>query len=355
MKPKRIGYSCWGFLGNGIVDTPDGGRSHRITLIKALLKRGHQVIMLQQDRDLLEANELIRIGQTYDLGFPEIDVLFLEWRWLIPGRNDDPSREGYTPDLDRQRELLRYYGTKVPIVVWDKDQKLYTSPEEDRKLLLRLDTYVLEPSLYPSAPDRTRCLFPVDFSEMPRYMERGARDIPLIYIGNQYERDDAYYKYLVDAARYIDVHVYGKWPRASKTENLYHHGRIGFSEVARLYRRAVATVLLAPSRYMRTGQFTQRIFESIRGGCLPLVPEGYRGSHLLFSGFSRVSSGFDIATRISDIRTMEDVEWRKFVEEQIVRLWPFDIHFTLKAIEAAANRNVPRFQDLPPIWVRKVD
>ena len=32
----RIGYSFWGFLGPGITDTPDGGRSHRATLIDGL-------------------------------------------------------------------------------------------------------------------------------------------------------------------------------------------------------------------------------------------------------------------------------------------------------------------------------
>ena len=32
----RIGYSFWGFIGPGITDTPDGGRSHRATLIDAL-------------------------------------------------------------------------------------------------------------------------------------------------------------------------------------------------------------------------------------------------------------------------------------------------------------------------------
>ena len=51
----RIGYSFWGFLGPGITDTPDGGRSHRATLIDALIARGHEVVFLQPDRDLTEA------------------------------------------------------------------------------------------------------------------------------------------------------------------------------------------------------------------------------------------------------------------------------------------------------------
>ena len=44
----RIGYSCWGFLGPGILDTPDGGRSHRRTLVDGLGALGHQLVLLQR-------------------------------------------------------------------------------------------------------------------------------------------------------------------------------------------------------------------------------------------------------------------------------------------------------------------
>jgi hypothetical protein len=48
----RIGYSFWGFLGPGITDTPDGGRSHRATLIEGLTAAGHDIVFLQPNRDL---------------------------------------------------------------------------------------------------------------------------------------------------------------------------------------------------------------------------------------------------------------------------------------------------------------
>ena len=48
----RIGYSFWGFLGPGITDTPDGGRSHRRTLIDGLVAAGHDIVFLQRNRDL---------------------------------------------------------------------------------------------------------------------------------------------------------------------------------------------------------------------------------------------------------------------------------------------------------------
>jgi hypothetical protein len=51
----RIGYSFWGFLGPGITDTPDGGRSHRATLIEGLTTAGYDIVFLQPNRDLDEA------------------------------------------------------------------------------------------------------------------------------------------------------------------------------------------------------------------------------------------------------------------------------------------------------------
>jgi hypothetical protein len=52
-----IGYSFWGFLGPGIIDTPDGGRSHRRPLVDAIAARGHRLVFLQAHRDLLEAGD----------------------------------------------------------------------------------------------------------------------------------------------------------------------------------------------------------------------------------------------------------------------------------------------------------
>lgn len=83
----RIGYSFWGFLGPGITDTPDGGRSHRRTLIDGLIGTGHEVVFLQANRDLAEAGHDLTECYAWDGGLPRIDALFLEWRWPILGRN----------------------------------------------------------------------------------------------------------------------------------------------------------------------------------------------------------------------------------------------------------------------------
>ena len=107
-----IGYSFWGFLGPGITDTPDGGRSHRRPLVDAMAARGHRLVFLQADRDRLEAGDDLGDRYIFDAGLPEFDVLFLEWRWPIPGRNTTPcGTPGHTCDLHRQAELIRLIGS----------------------------------------------------------------------------------------------------------------------------------------------------------------------------------------------------------------------------------------------------
>ena len=47
----RIGYSAWGFIGEGVIDSPDGGRLTRALFIENLIKINHKIIWLQQNRE----------------------------------------------------------------------------------------------------------------------------------------------------------------------------------------------------------------------------------------------------------------------------------------------------------------
>jgi hypothetical protein len=143
-----IGYSCWGFLGPGILDTPDGGRSHRRALIDGLRRRGHAIVFLQANRDLDEAGHDLTAAYQWSTGLPDIQALFLEWRWPVPGRNTtDCDQPGHTCDLHRQHQLLDHYTTHgVPTLLWDKDRRL---PADD-PLRHAINVQVCEPALHSS-------------------------------------------------------------------------------------------------------------------------------------------------------------------------------------------------------------
>jgi hypothetical protein len=252
----RIGYSFWGFLGPGIVDTPDGGRSHRRVLVDGLRSRGHELVFLQPDRDFTEAGLDLSDLYTWDVGLPEIDVLFLEWRWPISGRNTTwCGAAGHTCDLHRQQELLDQYtrGRGTLTILWDKDRKL---PADDPRRHMN-NVVVCEAALHPGA---VSLLFPVSDDALDdadaAALAAQPRNVPLAYIGNQYDRNDAFDTFFAPAAAAHEHLVAGKWTSTKEWPNVTFVGRVPFAEVAAIYGRAVATVLLLPDRYAAVGQMT---------------------------------------------------------------------------------------------------
>jgi hypothetical protein len=270
----RIGYSFWGFLGPGITDTPDGGRSHRRVLIDGLIAAGHDIVFLQRNRDLDEAGHDLRDAYSWDTRLPGVDVLFLEWRWPIPGRSTTRCGSiGHTCDLHRQDELLAHYTTarKVPTIIWDKDLRLAASSP----LRALRGTAICEAALQPG-PGAESLLFPVADAVLeltdPVSLTTEPRPLPLAYAGNEYDRDDAFSEFFAPAAARFPHRVAGKWTRITDWPHVNFTGRCAFPEVRELHESALATVLLLPARYARAGQMTQRLPEAVLAGCLPITP-----------------------------------------------------------------------------------
>jgi hypothetical protein len=301
----RIGYSFWGFLGAGITDTPDGGRSHRRILVDGLIAAKNKIIFLQADRDLTEANTDLRHCYTWDeAGLPDVDLLFLEWRWPIPGRNTIPcGHPNHTCDLHRQHQLIEHYTQRVlPTIIWDKDQQL---PKRD-PLREHPAVIVCEPALHPT-PGAHSVLFPVaddvlDHLDPARAVE-GARPWPLVYIGNQYDRDPAFDTYFAPAAASHAHQVAGKWTDTTRWPYVNFIGRVPFRAVEQLYHDAISTVLLLPDRYARSGQMTQRLFEAVLAGCLPLAPTAIRDVERYVPAELHVHDGHDVSRHVEQLGT----------------------------------------------------
>jgi hypothetical protein len=325
-----IGYSCWGFLGNGIVNTPDGGRSHRNTLVQGLMKRNNKVVMLQRNRDLIEAGDDFTTDSLFfSDGFPDIDALFIEYRWPIQRRNygvssTDPN---YTPDLARQEELISYYSRKrIPIIVWDKDQKISDTVRES---LVGRHLKVFEPALNPR-PGRESLLFPnsiqnmqVAKRELSQYNKHRANT--LVYIGNRYERDASFEKYISCPSELLATKtpVFGKWLDKSKDiseifRSIDFRGRVGYKDVATIYKESFTTVLIAPDRYYQQKQYTQRLFESLWGLCIPLIPQEY-GCDFLPPELV-VGSSVDVVERIHFLRSQTDDYIRRLLSSTLESL-----------------------------------
>lgn len=342
----KIGYSCWGFLGKGIIDTPDGGRSHRLVLLKELIRQGSTIIMLQKNRDLVECNQdFTQKKLSFGNGFPQIDALFLEYRWKIPGRNCELSKNdpSYTPDLDRQNELIEFYQkNNIPIFLWDKDQKLTKTEEQKMKNVI-----VFEPVLKPRF-NRKSLLFPINsqkttksFYKLKNYNQKNKK-LDLIYIGNQYERDDSFKEFIDNPAGMVksETLVYGNWKKypdwceknLKKFPNVKFKERLAFSKVNGVYKKSFSTALIAPDLYYNTGHFTQRLFESMWGLCIPFVPDRYYGIEKIIIKEFIVHSGHELSKKILSFRKKSNLEIRELLRKQFKMLDTFSSEKQAKII-----------------------
>src|SRR4030065_192501 len=138
----NIGYSFWGYLAdekyddNGDkVSTPDGNAFYSWTIITALQDAAHETFRLMPDRDefyvgilgidafymFAKEDRYRAYGNLREVNEnTELDLVLLEWRWPIEGRN---YGEGHTqPDLDIQNVILNKYAGKI--IVLDIDYKM---------------------------------------------------------------------------------------------------------------------------------------------------------------------------------------------------------------------------------------
>jgi hypothetical protein len=68
--------------------------------------------------------------------------------------------------------------------------------------------------------------------------------------------------------------------------------------VNRMYGQSLATVLLLPDRYAAAGQMTQRIFEAVLAGCVPLAPATIAHVHGFVPDELIVSDGADVLAAV---------------------------------------------------------
>ncbi|MFI9721998.1 hypothetical protein ACIHFE_20435 [Streptomyces sp. NPDC052396] len=335
----KIGYSFWGFIGPGITNTPDGGRSFRRTLLDALTEAGHQLILLQANRDLTEAGDDLTTHLTWDAGLPELDALFLEWRWPLPGRNTTAcGSPGHTCDLHRQQDLLDHYTHRlgVPTIAWDLDRMIPANDPIRRHLAVT----VCEPATFPTpgavtlrCPVADRVLDAAD----PAGLVTGERPWPLVYVGNQYGRDPAFDQYFAPAARVHRHQVAGKWTDTAAWPHVNFVGRVGFLTGQQLHHEALATVLLMPERYATTGAVSQRLAEAVLAGCLPIGPADIRAINRFVPPDLQAADGGHVARIVTCLANASDRHRAELLAACLIRLDQFRASRQIATIHQLLN------------------
>jgi len=64
----RIGYSMWGFLSPGVLNTPDGSRAYQRSFAPAVIAAGHDAVFPQAHQDLVKADDNLTCRVLADQG-----------------------------------------------------------------------------------------------------------------------------------------------------------------------------------------------------------------------------------------------------------------------------------------------
>jgi len=382
-KRFRLGYSFWGFTSDykikdgEEISTPCGNATFSYALIHELLKRNYEVWQLQPDRDF-EAVELYGKDafkafsqekrwnaysktKKYDffekegLNLPELDILLVEWRFPIPGRNclaDGfiyPIENGkfdlrYQPDLFIQERLLHHYkeaGTKI--ILWDLDHKLTYKDEKDW-----CPDAIFETAFDPMHQyiHRTSVNAPCLYEDLVQFRtEKWSADKELVYIGSRYERDDVIDQYIKPYAkeRHGKVHFYGNWrdypDKLAEAEQrwpgIVFNKRITTKDFHDVYRDAVCVPLLGKRDYFRHGFTTPRPAEAIMFGSVPVAFNEHHDPQCYIP--LKVKDSYELMKVVDELKN-NDYYRNDRIWDQAENLFSFDARFFVDHIEDVLNK-----------------
>ena len=339
----KIGLSYWGFCedfnSSNVANTPDGHRYGRPVLVDALTHRGHSVIALQ---DMREAEPYPTL--SYDDGFPDVDIVFFEWRWPTY-KNSGINK--FEPDLDRQHALLDYYHEAgIPIITWDTDLKM--TPEDESRWP---NMIIADPTLEPAEFILTRYRLPF-WSDFRPINDPAVSPVEFGYVGNNYERDDMFMKYYSAPSSLlresgVQTKVHGNWlqrspERASPESLIQRHPSIAFGprcsfrESMALLGSFICTVHITKPRYAKQGFASPRYLENIITNTPGLVPNEFLAPGLLGSYWA-VNSPEDVVKKTLELKAFSPLERESVVLEQkaaLLRHHDFSVDAVCEFIES---------------------
>lgn len=338
----RVGYSFWGILekpekSSSVATTGFVGVGERYLVVEELQKRGHQVYSMQKRR---EAEPFP--GVIYeDKEFPELDVLFVEWRWQqsstigVDGRIPEP-------DWDRQVELLdTYIARGTPVVVHDADLKLTVEDEQRWP-----DIIISEPSL--GVPDlnrkklrksRIQIYWAFDYKQITTSTKEHAYEY--VYAGNNYERPKQFLKYIGQPShdlRRIGVQtsVYGNWLESAigrddpkeliqRFPAVSFGGRKNYHACMQVLSDSLCSIAISKFDYYEHGLVALRTYEGICANTPMLIPQEHLYlQRMSLNGVLGVSSSEDVVQKVKWLASLPKRSRNELVIEQKLALKSID-------------------------------
>lgn len=357
----KIGYFFYGFMAdirmrNGLpYSSPDGSLVHAFTIMHALQEKGHIVYQLCTDRDelyvqfakekafqffssekrWLSYSRSIKTHHSIDkykkeiiCDWPDVDVVILELR-MKTRRNILPiDHLDFDEDWILQERLIEHYTKKnIPIIAIDLDYQ-ETAPSDDNF------TYVFDLGLKRGVSHH---IHPPFYMQDILQFEMQEPVYKITYIGNRYERDEEFQKYLGIGSRDVVYEVYGNWLEGDKDSkerwpHIHFRHRAQPYEMKIGYQHALATPLIMRDVYKQYGLMTNRIIETLLFGTIPLLPLDFTSPFEYVPDFLKIKDEIDMLQTIYDY--LMDVKERKEVRKQIVEMIEFcDVKYFVKKLE----------------------
>lgn len=296
----NVGLSCWNRWGDAVLDRPDNSDEPIVAnIVNELAPKDHVIYGLQ----VLDDTEPVFFGENakqretaftlmrHTLELPELDVLFLRWRWDMPGRENLVIRQ--TQVLDR------YLKTNTRIIVWDDDFQLFHTPTAASTLRRLADARNVELIEISDAAKEQAAHAGCKFTAVPYPLDIDvdaalsrvcvpSRYDRLSYVGNRYERDDIIDEWVThETSRHPrQTHFYGNWMKRGGPErwpDIEFHPKVARIGRDDAYRRSVAVPMLAKQVYLDRGHVVPRLHEVVHAGGIPIGLSSFRNTSRYFS------------------------------------------------------------------------
>lgn len=314
---KRLWISAWWPLWDWVIDSPSWLNTYMHFIILEWKKRWDEIFWLQKD---IEKNNFVvksfyeeerKEARNYlkysDNEFPELDSIYIEWRFPIPWRNTEDAKwsEWYQTDLERQTEIIEHYikDKNCKINILDQDYKM--TIEDEQKLFDLVQKYrdwnvenfrILDNWTNPKTLifERQHIWIPFDYEKIKSnwlsnlrtcYNENWVNwshidsSVVLTYIWNNYERNRVINSYLEEIKKDEDlknkIHFYWNWQKYwkwkldqlfkdfSNMDIINFHPRITKEMINWLYSLSLAVPLFLKDDYMEHWFLTQRFLETL--------------------------------------------------------------------------------------------
>ena len=321
----KIGFSFWGFLApfekNSYVNTPDGTRGDRIDFVEEMKARGHEVVRLQQMRE----EELYPGTSVESESFPDIDVLYCEWRWPTWKNSGKNPAE---PDYVRQLKVLDYYHSLgTPIVIHDGDLKM--TPEEEERWP---NAILADPCVVPQSQTRPRLSIPW-VNNMRRLYSASEGSYNYTYVGNNYERDEQFAKYYANPSKElrnlgVQTTVHGNWLQRSPERKdpseiirtcptIAFGARLSYRDIFSVLNSSITVTHITKDEYMPYGNITCRFYEAILSEVPALIPHEYVHARPMGLGeILTIKSSDDVVKKVNWLFSLSKKDRKELVDLQ---------------------------------------